>query len=459
MRRRGILKFLLAFIVTLLALEVDGLDDSIAMESIVDKVEDNRRMEGFDWSFITGQQRNMQVEGEPKQDNFNWNFNSESSEDEEDEDYADRRMDHDLIDWGFNTPVSDEVEDEADKRLDDWSFLTENISNEEEDKAEHRMDGFDWSWNTPGGSSAEEVEEVEEDDDEIEEKLGDVRELIDYREGHEHSHEHEPLPPKWLHKLKRTKSAYGPPKVQKTPKGHQYGPPKTIKRPKPQYGAPKATKRPSYGAPKAPKRTKPKYGAPKKTRRPSKGKYGPPKTVYRAHAQSQEPSYVTQQHQAPVSNNPPQSAYKESEPVTYQPQQQASNPLPPAYRQPELASDDPPPTTNYPTTPDYSSSVIIAVSSPSQSQSSPAAAYDPVVSTQNDYTTPNVASYESRTHSPPTRSEIISPYFRPTEPPIRQRLGQSSSYELVSDKNDNPGFFQYANFPNFDDIFKQIFKF
>lgn len=224
-----------------LALEVAGLDDNLAIESKMDKAEVGRSAEGFDWSFITGQPRNI---GEL--DNFKWNsFNFESSaeEDEEDEEAVDRRMDD--IDWGFQTPSSGE-EDEAEKRLDDgidWSFLTEHID-EEQDEVEHRMDEIDWSWATLGGSSVD-----EEEADEIDERLEDVGELTEERDEPEYSHEN--LPSKWHQKLKKTKFSYGPPKIQKPPKG-QYGPAKTPKRPKPQYGPPKGTKRPKYGAPKAP---------------------------------------------------------------------------------------------------------------------------------------------------------------------------------------------------------------
>ncbi|XP_046639161.1 extensin-like [Daphnia pulicaria] len=467
MRRRGILKFVLALLVIHLALEVAGLDDNLAIESKMDKAEVGRSAEGFDWSFITGQPRNI---GEL--DNFKWSsFNLESSaeEDEEDEEAVDRRMDD--IDWGFQTPSSGE-EDEAEKRLDDgidWSFLTEHID-EEQDEVEHRMDEIDWSWAALGGSSVD-----EEEDDEIDERLEDVGELTEERDEPEYSQEN--LPSKWHQKLKKTKFSYGPPKIQKPPKG-QYGPAKTPKRPKSQYGPPKGTKRPKYGAPKAPKapkRTKTKYGAPKKTHKPTKGHYGPPKTTYHApaYAQPQEPSYNHHQepsyqqpsysqpqvpsynhHQAPASH-PPQPEYKEADPVTYPPQP-ATNSVPPTYRQPELPSSSisPPPSINYQTTPDYSQSFFES----SSSQSTPVVPYSPAIPTQDHYSTPSDPSYDSETHSPPAQRENAAPFFLPETEPPRQRLRQPT-YEQVSDKNYNPGFFQHMSFPNLDEIFKQIFNF
>ncbi|KAI9554564.1 hypothetical protein GHT06_019837 [Daphnia sinensis] len=379
MKRQAIPKYLLAILLSLLALGIDALDDNIAIESNPPEVMVGRISDGFDWSFITGERK---VEAEPRMEKLEWNYDDGTSEDED----ADERLDD--LHWDSSTE-SDDEDEVVEERMDDidWSFLTEQTTIVEEE-AEHRIDDFNWNWN---------VKSTDEDD--TEDRIGESIEERDV-----HHHEYRPST-KWHGKLKRMK--------------HQYGPPKATKRPKSQYGAPK---RPL----KFRKHPKSQYGAPKAPNQIPKGYYGPSKSNYEA---------------------PPYSA-----PVSYS--SQPTHSIPASHRQPESVSNSAQPAAvNYPTTVESSPSINIPPSSPIQSP--PIADYTTAAPVQNYRpTSSDPVSYESPTH-PPSVNHFVDAYLQSTESPEqRQALRQS-----VEDKNDNLGFFEYVNFPNFEEIFKQIFKF
>lgn len=379
------LQYLFASLLSLLALRIDALDDNIAIESNPPEVMVDRRSDGFDWSFITGERR---IETEPRMDNMEWDYDVGTSADED----ADERLDD--VHWDSSIQSSDEDE-VVEERVDDidWSFLTEQTTIVEEE-AEHRIDDFNWNWNIKS-----------KEEDYTEDRVGESIEERDV-------HNHEYRPTKWHGKLRRIK--------------HQYGPSKAMKRPKYQYGPPKS----QYGVPKRPlkfrKHPKFQYGAPKAHHKIPKGYYGPSESNYEARPYSAPVSYSSQ----------------------------LTHSIPASHRQPESVSDSAQPAAvNYPTTVESSPSINIPPSSPIQSP--PIVGYTTAAPVQNYHPTfSDPVSYDSSTH-PPSGNDFVDAYLQPTESPNqRQSLRQT-----VGDKNDNLGFFQYVNFPNFEEIFKQIFKF
>ncbi|XP_057375870.1 uncharacterized protein LOC130696773 [Daphnia carinata] len=358
---------------------------------------------------------NIAIESNPKEvmvdrrsDGFGWSFITEGSKIE-----AEPRMEK--LEWSYDAGTH--VEEDADKRLDDLHWDSSTESSYEDDVVEERMDDIDWSFLTEETTIVEEEAEHRIDDfnwnwniksseeDDSEDRIG---ESIEERDAHNHEYR----PTKWHGKLKRIK--------------HHYGPPKAAKRPKPQYGPPKS----QYGVPKRPlkfrKHPKSKYGAPKAHNQIPKGYYGPSESNYEA---------------------PPYSA-----PVSYS--SQLTHSIPATHRQPESVSNSAQPAAvNYPTTVESSPSINIPPSSPIQSP--PIAGYTTAPPVQNYHpTSSDPVSYESPTH-PPSGNDFGDAYLQSTESPDQKQ----SLHQPVEDKSDNLGFFEYVNFPNFEEIFKQIFKF
>lgn len=372
------------------------------------------------WLFLLaigadGLDDNIAIESNPpevmvdrRSDGFDWSFITGPREIE-----AETRLDN--SEWNLET--SEEEEEDADERLDDADWDISMQSSDEDDEVDERLDDNDWRFLTDETTAVEEEAEQRMDDfswewyprnmeeDDTEERIAESVEERDIEN-------HEYRPTKWNDKFKQINQ-------------RQYGPAKVTKRPKSHYGSPKS----QYKVPKRPlkfrKHPKFQYEAPKAHKKVPKRYYGPPKSNYGAPPHSAPVSYSSQLHSIPAS-----------------------------HRQPELVGDlAQPAAVNYPTTEESISSVNIPQSSPVQSP--PIAAYTPADPVQNYHSTTSAPVGYDSPALPPSVSDFVDSYLQTTEPP-QERQSHNPS---VGDKNDNLGFFEYVRFPNFEEIFKQIFKF